>query len=369
MTYGAVGIVKDEAGRIGACLDSLRPHLSSWTFLDTGSTDGTPELIERSLEGIPGALHRTTFVNFGQARSEAFALARGTADWLIATDADMTWEIDPDWQPDPAVDCYMVEMRDSGLSWRLPLVLRGDLPWESRGVVHEYTALPDRAYISQPTDAILVSFPPTQSSPSKRHWHAGLLEEELARNPFDARSTFYLAQSYRELGDPRARDLYVKRSVMDASEEAWYAAYRASLLTDWPAQAAELMAAWERWPARLEPLYWAAKGLNEHGCHRAAYQLTDICLGCPESSYVGGGGLATHRPECPLSRPPDALFVEPGVWAWGIAFERSVAAWYAGHRDESRALSLELLKNERLPVSVREAVTRNLALTPSEAEA
>ena len=342
--YGLAMIVKNGEATLRACLESAKPHIGYWTISDTGSTDGTKAIIADVLGDIPGRLFDLPFLNFGHNRSEVFVAAHGMSQWILALDADMTVEIEDGFAPDPECDAAMIEMRDSGLSWRLPLVLRGDLPWKSIGPVHEYTALSNgKPYRGVPTDAIRVQFPPTQSSPSKRHWHAGLLEEELTRQPFDARSTFYLAQTYRELGDPRARDLYVKRSLMDSGPEAWYAAYRAALLTDWPARAAELMAAWERWPARLEPLYYLMRDLNEHGCHRAAYQLA-----------IEPG------------EPPEALFVEPGCWDWGIAFERSVAAWYVGHRDEARQLSEALLANPRLPATVRAAVTRNLAFMPRE---
>ena len=39
-------------------------------------------------------VHERPWRNFGHNRSEVFALARGKADWLLATDADMTWEMD-----------------------------------------------------------------------------------------------------------------------------------------------------------------------------------------------------------------------------------------------------------------------------------
>jgi hypothetical protein len=433
-TYGLAMIVKNGEATLRACLESAKPHIGYWTISDTGSTDGTKAIVKEVLAGIPGKLFDLPFVNFGHNRSEVFAWAHGRSQWILALDADMTVEIDEGFVPDPDWDAALIEMRDSAVAWRLPLVLKGDLPWKSIGAVHEYSALANgKPYRGVPTDAIRVSFPPTQSSPSKRHWHAGLLEEELARQPFDARSTFYLAQTYRELGDPRARDLYVKRSLMDTSGEAWYAAYRAALLTDWPAQAAELLAAWERWPLRLEPLYYAVKGLNAHGCHRAAYQLLSGGLidqrgivaesvraseviaksdtvpiedqRLPAHSVAGAVGAETRvtddsrllgadtslrgeehgtllldregvgemrvsgdhaQHSMPSLQPPEGLFVEPGVWTWGIALERSIAAWHIGQLEEFRVLSEALLADPDLPEAVRDAVTRNLALTPQE---
>jgi predicted Zn-dependent protease len=45
----------------------------------------------------------------------------------------------------------------------------------------------------------------------------GLLEHDLQRQPEDARSIFYLAQSYRDLGDEeRAVELYRRRAELGA---------------------------------------------------------------------------------------------------------------------------------------------------------
>ncbi len=319
-TLGLVMIVRDEAERIGLCLSRARRYIDAWTIVDTGSADRTPEIVEKALDGIPGTLYRRSWVNFGANRSEVFALARGTADWLLALDADMSVEIDADFEPDPAIDAHMIEMREGGTSWRLPLLLQGDLPWESRGACHEYTCLPDRQYVSAPTDAVRVTFPPTTSSPTKKHWHAGMLEEDLERDPDNPRTVFYLAQTYREMGDPRARDLYLRRAGMGGfEEERWYALYRAALLTDWPACATELMTAWEARPARLEPLHALLSEMNRHDLHRAAYLLA----------------------QSPGPAPDDLLFVDRSIWDWGMAFERSIAAWWVGERAESTEICEE----------------------------
>lgn len=346
-TFGLVMICKDEVHRIARCLESLRPHLAHWTILDTGSHDGTQDVIRETMAGIPGALHEEPFVNFGVNRSRAFALARGTCDWLVAADADMTWEIESGWEPDPAFDAHMVRMGTGVPEWWLPLVMRGDLPWVSIGSVHEYSAIEGPPYRSAKTDAVrIVSGHIADASPEKLRWHERLLREELEREPDQPRATFYLAQTLRDLGEPAAIDLYRRRAAMDNSEEAFCAAYAAaSLEPEWPAKQAALMAAWEMRPARLEPLYDLVHGLNERGQHHAAYRLS----------------------ETPAEVPSDVLFVYPSVWDWGMPFERSIAAWWVGRRDEVAALSEALLTNPRLPAHIRQAVQRNLGLTLQQA--
>ena len=50
-------IVRDEAAIVERCLAAVRPLIDAWVICDTGSTDGTQELIARTLEGVPGELH------------------------------------------------------------------------------------------------------------------------------------------------------------------------------------------------------------------------------------------------------------------------------------------------------------------------
>lgn len=339
MTYGLVAIVKQEAANIGCFLAAAKPYISAATICDTGSSDDT-------VEGIVAAgyeAHRVEWVNFGQARSAAFALARNTATWILALDADMTVEIDPDFEPDPALDCYMIRMECGGWEYRLPLLLRGDVEWKSVGAVHEYTARVDgQAYTSAPTDKVRVTMHGgDRSSREKSLWHASLLEAELATQPDNARDVYYLAQTRMDLGEiATARDLYLRRTTMGGfEEERWHASYRAAhLAPDWPARATELMASWQQRPSRLEPLCALLREMNSLGLHEAAYRLSGVAV----------------------APTADLLFVEVPCYTWKVPFEKSIAAWRVGRKDECRELCDALL-DMALPQHIREQVERNLA--------
>ncbi len=45
-------IVKDEAHIVQQVLDSVAPFISSWVVVDTGSADGTQDLIRNHMAGL-----------------------------------------------------------------------------------------------------------------------------------------------------------------------------------------------------------------------------------------------------------------------------------------------------------------------------
>lgn len=337
-TVALVMIVRNEAERIEACLASAKPYIDTWTIVDTGSTDNTRHLVKAQMQGIKGQLKRRPWVNFGVNRSQAFEFARGTADWLLLLDADMTVEIDPDFTPDLTRDAYMLEMGGHDFSWHLPLFVRGNLLWESVGAAHAYSAIHNRRYEGTPTDKIRITRQDSWNR-QKAEWQGEVLEEQLEKNPNDARATFYLAQTYRELDRPGALPLYQKRIEMGGfPEEVFYSAYRAALLIpSWDLRCQALVAAWQLRPSRLEPLHAVIQGYNQLGMHHIAYLLGNVNV----------------------EQTKDVLFVHRNVWDWGMKFERSIAAYWVGNKDECLTLCDELLDNPRLPENVRAQVVIN----------
>lgn len=85
LTISATLIARNEARCIARCLDSVRPFVDSILVLDTGSTDGTPEIARAH-----GAqVHRFAWADdFALARNRALDLA--DADWHLILDADET---------------------------------------------------------------------------------------------------------------------------------------------------------------------------------------------------------------------------------------------------------------------------------------
>lgn len=119
-----VMIVRNESAVIERCLASVRPLLSRWLIVDTGSTDDTIEKIEHALSDIPGKVHQREWVNFGHNRTEALALARGVGSHLLLIDADMTLRIEGEI---PHLSAGAYELRhDADPAYWNPRLLRSD---------------------------------------------------------------------------------------------------------------------------------------------------------------------------------------------------------------------------------------------------
>lgn len=256
---GLVAIVKNEGKYIERCIESAKPLISTWTIVDTGSTDDTREKIKKALSDVPGSLHERDFVDFGHNRTEALALARGSAEWLLELDADMTVEAHEGllpWlagNPDPNVGAWMVSVLDSGTHWRLPRLIRGGVEWKYIGPVHEY--LDTSRVFRRPLLGLTLQHHGSSRHPVHKFDHyLTLLKPGLKAG--DPRAIFYSAECLRFLGcHAEAIALYRQREkIDDFEEEAWYASYMASRMEG---NVEGLLEAFRRRPWRPEPL-WAA---------------------------------------------------------------------------------------------------------------
>ncbi|MFB7516277.1 glycosyltransferase [Streptomyces sp. NPDC056144] len=338
-------IVKNEAKVIERCLASVRGLVDTWVISDTGSTDGTQELIRTALAGVPGELREEPWVDFGHNRSLNIAHARGRADYLLLLDADHVLRQDGRLPAEPAADAYMLR-HEGHVEYRIKRLVRGDLPWRYEGVTHEYLTA-DRDHRQENLDALVIE---DHADGGSRHdkfeRDARLLGAELARDPDNPRTVFYLAQTLRDMGRPdEAVPLYERRAAMGGwGEEVYCALLQSGVLRaesgDWPAAMDALSRAWESRPERLEACYELAARLRKMGRYRAAHAVVSAVLD-------------RARPEA------DLLFVQPWVYRWGLLFEYSISAYWTGDHAASLAACDRLLALPDLPASYREQTRAN----------
>jgi tetratricopeptide (TPR) repeat protein len=224
-------IVRNESARIERCLLSVRPNISAWSITDTGSSDDTCARIRNVLGDMPGYLSHITFENFGQARNDALRAALQSNldfDYLLLADADMEL-VAPDGFGELAAPGYLMLQKSGELAYWNTRLVRRDNPCRYKGVTHEY--LETDWPIENLAGPYFIDHADGANRSGKFDRDIALLEESLKRDPDDARSVFYLAQSYKDRGDfATAAELYEQRAEMGGFDEevfySWLAASR-----------------------------------------------------------------------------------------------------------------------------------------------
>ncbi|MFE1285220.1 tetratricopeptide repeat protein [Streptomyces sp. NPDC058751] len=353
-------IVKNESRVIERCLGSVRHLIDTWVISDTGSTDGTQDLVRAALAGVPGELHEEPWVDFGHNRTRNIRRARGRADFLLTVDADHVLRQDAPLPPLTATS-YMLRYDTPGTQHRFKHLMRGDRDWRYEGVTHEYPCT-DGPDVQENLDALVIEdHADGGCRADKFERDARLLRGELERDPANTRTVFYLANTERDLGNAEeAVTLYERRAAMGGwPEEVYCSLLEAGLLRaertgDWPGAMDAFTRAWEARPQRLEACYELASRLRVLGRYHSAHALL---------------GAVLDRPE-----PDDLLFTRSWVYRWGLLFEYSITAYWVGDPAGSVRACDRLLALPDLPEAVRrqtgvnrEFSVRRLATVPAPA--
>ncbi|ASU33542.1 hypothetical protein MuYL_1644 [Mucilaginibacter xinganensis] len=335
-------MVKNESQVIRRALESALPHIDHWVICDTGSTDGTPQIIEECLTGINGKLHHTQWENFGHNRAEVIRLAEGKGDYILIMDADMILNVKAPFKETLALDFYEIRYEGS-LDYTQPMLISNRHNWNYEGVTHEFIhaeTASSWAFLPQVT---LTHFGDGGSRLDKFERDIKLLTEALEAEPGNARYMFYLAQSYKDTGKwAEALHWYQKRMEAGSwAEERWYAMYQAAemkrqLNLPWPEIMGAYQAAFDERPIRLEPVYAIAKHYRETSQFYQGYLYSAVAL------------QGVQYPE------NEKLFIEKPVYTHLLLLEHITCALACGRVSEAIEGANLILRREELPADVYE---------------
>lgn len=350
-------IVKNESSVLKRNFDALRHYIDYWVIVDTGSTDGTQDLIRELLKDIPGELHERPWVNFGHNRNEALELAKGKADYLLMIDADETLEFSPQFQKTTLdADSYQIlskypdDAAGSGYSYYRVQMVKDGLDWKWLGVLHEYVFCPEAkqsGYLSGVTNHIRMEGAHSRE-PDKYRKDAALLEEALLTEPDNARYVFYLAQSYRDHQEyGQALKNYEKRAAMGGwEEEVFYSLLQVACLQEILQMDSETCIrsyekAFQFRPTRNESLYYLAQHYHARKHYLQGYALLKHCLSLPPSG--------------------DRLFLHTYIQDYGALYLLSECAFYLGFYDECQRVTATLL-TLKLPATIQALAEKNMRI-------
>ena len=204
-------MVKNGGTQFESMLQKNLHLIDSWTILDTGSTDGTIDTINKVLVGKKkGNLYQEPFINFRDSRNRLLELAGQDCKYIVMLDD--TYVIEGDLRK------FLNEVRGDQVATSFTLYIKSDdTIYGSNRIIKSESGL---RYVHRIHEVITdknnvnIVIPKEVSSIDDRRFDymekrtmerkqldLKLLFEEVEENPHDPRAYYYLAQTYNLLED------------------------------------------------------------------------------------------------------------------------------------------------------------------------
>jgi tetratricopeptide (TPR) repeat protein len=345
-------IVKNEAKVIRRCLGSIKKYIDAWAISDTGSTDGTQEIIRQELAGIPGVLLERPWVDFATNRNEAIeAAAEFNPDYCLTLDADEELTIGPGFSlRDLTCETYDAMFQIAGTTGKWPRKFLFQPHLRYRYVLDEVLeqgkthAILPACLVESHTDGARSA----DGLIAKYNRDVEVLQRAVEREPNESRYWYYLAQ--RLAGAKRyeeAIQAYERRIELPGGMQA-ERGYSQLMIgqcleeigAPFEAIQAAYLKSWQLYPHRAETLF---------------------ALGCVHS-VRGEHALAElyARAAQKVPRPTDPLPADESIYAFRAVDLLAGALSEQGKLDEALDLLEKLYALPQLPDEERGRVLENI---------
>ena len=349
-------MVKNESRIITRSILSAIPVVDAVCVSDTGSTDGTPQILDalyptlsvpsdqtqripcktpasdpgseegmlQGIQRIPCKTYDHPWTNFGVNRTKSFHDAKQfchelgwnpSRTYALALDADMELVTEPSFDKQALLGLkgYSLTQKAGALHYINARLLRIDVMWTCKGATHEYWDGPMEGVI--PASTLWINDRNDGGCKADKYTRdRALLEQELIEDPSGQRTHFYLAQTYKclDLHD-LSIDMYKRRIALGGwYEEVWYSHYMIA----------------EQYLARGNPIeaeHWVLKGQAYHG-----YRAEALYLLVKHFRIVGEQWKAMHyyHEAKRIQKPAVALFLQSDVYDHLLDYEYTVLQFY-----------------------------------------
>jgi len=357
-------ICKDESPVIEKMLESAKDIVDLIVVNDTGSTDGTQQIIKNFGEkyGIPTYVFERPFDDFENSRNHAMQKLRDVVKELnwnadqvhgFWFDCDETLVIDSKFSKAQFTkDLYMINTYIGQMKYTRNTFFKVSKPFRWYGPVHEFIVCDDQNITSGLAENIHVDVKMTGNSwlgdiAEKYASHSYKLEAYINKNRQDPRWIFYTAQSWhdaasikdnREENDERLRRSlkYYRERVSRTdgyAEEIYYAQYRIGTIMrildePWHLTHMELLKAYQIDPLRGESI----KVIIDHYLQMGEWNMAYLYSKFAKTTFHGKNPYPTRL-----------LFVDEATYVWKFAEAHAAASFYTGRMDEAKQTYQEIV--------------------------
>lgn len=361
-------ICKNEAHVIDGMLESAKTMTDLIVVNDTGSTDGTQDIIKKFGEenNIPTYVFERPFDDFEKSRNHAMQKLKdviyelgwdATQTYGYWLDCDETLVVNPKFNKSQFVnDLYMINAFIGSTKYTRNTFFRVSKPFKWYGVVHEFIICEEQNITSGLAENIHIDVKMTGASwqgdiPAKYLSHAHILEKYINNDRKDPRWIFYTAQSYHDAGNiqnkeeseerlRRSLKYYRERAQRSDgyAEEIYYSQFRIGTIMKlleepWNLTHQELLKAYSIDPMRGESI----KVIIDYYLQMGEFHLAYIYSKFAKLNFHGKNPYPTRL-----------LFVDESLYIWKFLEAHAAVCFYIGKMEEAKATYNEMLNMIKL---------------------
>ena len=228
-TLGLSMIVKNESHVILRVLNSVAPIIDYWVIVDTGSTDGSQDIIKNFFKekNIPGELIEIEWKDFSTSRNISLKAVENRVDFGMWIDADEELIIEPGFDKEAIlsklspeekiIDSISIRTIYGKVDYTRKNIWKTKSNFYWNGPIHELLSSPTETSGDLAKGLHVIVRPEGSSWGNIREkylGHAKILEEYCSTTN-DPRWVFYTAQSYRDASEyNKSIEWYNKRALM-----------------------------------------------------------------------------------------------------------------------------------------------------------
>lgn len=283
-------IVKDAGPLFEKVLQNNLHNIDRWTILDTGSTDGTQEVIKRVLACKKGRLYEEPFVNFRESRNRCLDLAGKNCKYNMMLDD--TYVVEGKLRnflntirSDQFADSYSLIIRSDDVEYSSNRITKSANGLRYIFKIHEVIQQENNVNVIIPkTDSTINDYRADymeKRTMNRKLYDLKLLFEMMEEEPNNPRHLYYIAQTYNLLNDYENTYKYfelranspLEGFVQEKVDSLFEMARIANFKFNWPWEKCEqlYMNAYNADPSRPEPFYFIGINYYLQGDRKKAY--------------------------------------------------------------------------------------------------